>query len=287
MPEYGNFCLRLQVELPEMPELPEVETIARMLSPKISGCSIREVHIACTGRQLSPGPADFCSLLKKCRILSVSRRAKYLRFDLERNSTPAQLSLLVHLRMSGRLDVFEEGSPRAKHDRVCFRLDDGRELRFNDVRRFGRLSLCEDPERELSHLGPEPLAADLKPAQFARMLKERKTAIKPLLLNQSFIAGIGNIYADESLWFAGIHPQKSAARVSEDRARLLFSSIRRVLRDAIRHHGTDFGDKVVDFGRHVPKIYGQTGKPCPRCGTAIKRIVVAQRGTHYCAACQR
>ena len=191
----------------------------------------------------------------------------------------------MHLRMSGSLTIDGPGSLPQLHDRVIVDLQPAGRLRFHDPRKFGRMYCVADPQAVTRNLGPEPFDRSL-PERFPTMLRVRRGAIKSLLLRQDFIAGIGNIYADESLWRAGIHPLRSAHRISKDRAALLLASIVSCLEAAIEAQGTDFGDHVV-IGDYVPEVYGRTGEPCLRCKTPVRRIVVGQRSTHYCPTCQR
>jgi formamidopyrimidine-DNA glycosylase len=203
-------------------------------------------------------------------------------------STPHQpptLFLLIHLKMSGKLSVVDHTEPVAKHDRVVFDLDDGRQLRFNDIRKFGKMWLVADPETVTGAIGPEPLDRVFTLSKFRELVQSRSGTIKPLLLNQEFLAGVGNIYADESLWLAKIHPLRKTDSLAEAEVAALYRSIRRVLRTAIEDEGTDAGDGVIE-GDYQPRVYGRTDKPCYRCHRPIHRIVVGQRGTHFCPQCQ-
>lgn len=211
----------------------------------------------------------------------------------------AQLSkgftLLVHLRMSGRLHV---AGPSAKpsrrtHERVIFFLSDGRELRFSDTRKFGRVWLVQHPSAVLGKLGPEPLT--LSAADFTALVSARSRLLKPLLLDQSLVAGIGNIYSDEALWTARLHPKRKSDSLSATEAARLLRAIKQVLRRGIRNLGTTLGAGKTHFalprggsGRNQEQLsaYGQTGEPCPRCGAKILRIIVGQRSTHLCPVCQ-
>jgi formamidopyrimidine-DNA glycosylase len=189
--------------------------------------------------------------------------------------------------MSGSLDVLGAHLPRAVHDRLIVNLDNGKELRFLDPRKFGRAYLVTDYKEVTGDLGPEPLSPELSSDEFSKRISAHRGALKPLLLNQRVIAGLGNIYVDEALWRARIHPTVPAARVPVKRMEELFRSIQEVLTEAIKHQGTDFGDGVVVYGGYRPQVYGRAGEPCARCGALIKRIVVSQRGTHFCPRCQR
>lgn len=300
-----------------MPELPEVETLVRRLREPVIGRTIEDVTIHWKRTVARPAPKEFARMLRGCTVQAIDRRAKYLVFTLQgfaasagftkrgappatpgappshsgrdgHASSPGQLStlfLLVHLKMSGKLNVMECGAPRQKHDRVVFDLDDGRELRFNDVRKFGKLWLVIDPDEVTGNHGPEPLDKSFTLQQFREMTAGRSGVVKPLLLNQQFLAGVGNIYADEALWYAKIHPRRKMDSLSAAEVAALYRSIRSVLRRAIDDEGTDAGDGVI-AGDYRPRVYGRENQPCYRCHRLIRRIVVAQRGTHFCPRCQ-
>lgn len=268
-----------------IPELPEVETIARRLAKVLPGKRILEVDALWPGSIHKTALGDFCRRIRRSRIDRVSRRGKYLHLFLSQGGR--KISLLVHLRMSGRLDLQDGAAPIAPHDRVLFKIEGGKRLCFNDVRKFGRIYLTDDASEITAALGPEPLENGLSQRVFFERLALKRTAIKALLLNQKFLAGIGNIYADESLWRARIHPERRSCTLSRREAARLLKAIRFTLQQAIRFHGTNAGDGVVDFGRYRPRAYGRGGEKCPRCGAGIRRIVVAQRGTHFCPRCQR
>ena len=268
-----------------MPELPEVETLVRRLREPVVGRSIEDVMIYWKRTVARPAPREFARLLRGCTVQAIDRRAKYLVFTLAPRASTLPFFLLIHLRMSGKLSVVERDTPRKKHDRVVFDLEDGQQLRFNDVRKFGRMWAVIDPEEVTGAIGPEPLAATFSLPKFRGLVQSRSGAIKPLLLNQGFLAGVGNIYADESLWQAKIHPLRRADSLSDVEIAALYRSIRKVLRRAIEDEGTDAGDGVIE-GDYAPRVYGRTDLPCPRCQQPIRRIVVGQRGTHFCPACQ-
>ena len=268
-----------------MPELPEVETIARSLAPALLGRRILAVEVHWPGSIHGISVADFTRGICKSRIDRVSRRGKFLHITLSRRNKQSQI--LVHLRMSGRLELQDSSCIARKHDRVLLKIEGGKHLCFNDTRKFGRMYLVADAAEITAALGPEPLENELNERNFFEALTYKRTAIKPLLLNQKFLAGVGNIYADESLWRARIHPERKSDTILRQEAGRLLKAIRFTLRHAIRFHGTDAGDGVVDFGRYTPKVYGRNGEKCPRCKSLIRRIVVAQRGTHFCPRCQR
>lgn len=279
-----------------MPELPEVETLVRRLRAPLIGRTIKDVTIDWERSIARPAPAEFARLLRGCTVQAIDRRAKYLVFTLIKHparraraartkDAPSTLFLLIHLKMSGKLSVVEKAAPRAKHDRVVLRLDTGQQLRFNDVRKFGKLWAVIDPEQVTGSIGPEPLAAAFNLPKFRALVQSRSGVIKPLLLNQAFLAGVGNIYADEALWRARIHPLRKADSLSEAEIAALYRSIRYVLRQAIEDQGTDAGDGVIE-GDYAPRVYGREGQPCFRCQRPVRKIVVGQRGTHVCPHCQ-
>ncbi|TAK31353.1 MAG: bifunctional DNA-formamidopyrimidine glycosylase/DNA-(apurinic or apyrimidinic site) lyase [Chloroflexota bacterium] len=268
-----------------MPELPEVQTIVDDLQKELPGRRFLGVEVRWSRSIAAPGPHQFERLLIGRSVESLGRRGKYILLRLSGGHT-----LIVHLRMTGALLL----GPCAEDSfaRVIFTLDDGSYLTFRDIRKFGRLWLVSDESAVLGTLGQEPLSADLSAADFARMLRERRGALKPLLLDQRFLAGIGNIYVDESLFEAGLHPMRLATSLNADEAERLYHAVRAVLQRAIQNRGTSFRDYVDGFGRaggNVPALraYGRAGQPCLRCGTRIERTVVAQRGTFYCPRCQR
>jgi formamidopyrimidine-DNA glycosylase len=302
-----------------MPELPEVETLVRRLREPVIGRTIENVMIYWKRTVARPAPKEFARLLRGCTVQAIDRRAKYLVFTLHgteasagivprlrspaKASTPGQpphsngygqastlgqpptLFLLIHLKMSGKLSVLDGGAPIEKHDRVVFELDNGQQLRFNDVRKFGKMWAVIDPEAVTGSIGPEPLDAAFNLPKFRALVKSRSGIIKPLLLNQTFLAGVGNIYADEALWQAKIYPLRKADSLSDAEIAALYRSIRQVLRKAIEDQGTDAGDGVIE-GDYAPRVYGREGKLCYRCHQPLHKIVVGQRGTHFCPQCQ-
>jgi len=269
-----------------MPELPEVETIARHLRGKLAGEVITAVSIKWAGSIAVPSASEFSQRLKGCRIQTVSRRGKFLIFRLSHLQAPRRRFLLVHLRMSGRLEVTAKNFAPTKHDHVVFEFRSGRKLRFHDTRKFGRMFLPSKAQALTGKLGVEPMDRRFTSAKLKELLGRRRSAIKSLLLDQSLIAGIGNIYADESLWQARIHPLRRACDIKAGEMAALHRAIRTVLGRAIRAQGTDAGDGVVYWGRYQPRVYGRENEKCRRCKNTIQRIVVGQRGTHFCPACQ-
>jgi formamidopyrimidine-DNA glycosylase len=274
-----------------MPELPEVETVVRGLRLTLPGRRIMSVRLGKT--DFIDDPAAVERELPGKKIAAVRRVGKYLLFDLElANGSPAESSLMVHLGMTGRLVTCAPEAPVAPHTHAFFALDDGRELRYTDVRRFGRIAILADGGHEsaLGALGLEPL--EVTEEQFAEKLRGRRARIKSLLLDQHVLRGIGNIYADESLWRARIHPMRLAANLSAKEVRALHRAVQAVLNEAIRFRGSSVSDYVDAEGergsfqqRH--RVYQRHGKKCSRCGTTIRRIIVAGRSSHFCPRCQR
>ncbi len=262
-----------------MPELPEVETIARTLAPRVIGGRILNAEFF-SRLVMRAEPAAAAARLRGRRIQALDRRGKFLVFDL---GGPV---IAIHLGMTGKL--LWEGTP-GRHTRAVFELDTGR-LLYDDIRQFGRIEVADAMPARIARLGPEPLAIAEK--EFASMIRARRGRIKPLLLNQSFLGGLGNIYADEVLHRARIHPRAAAERLSAARVHGLYEAMREVLAEAIASGGSSISDYVDGDGRRGEfqlqhRVYGKGGEPCPECGTAIRRIVISQRGTHYCPKCQR
>lgn len=270
-----------------MPELPEVESVRRSLEPQLVGRIIEDVVVLFAG-SVSGDVQSFRESLTGQRLSGIERFGKYLVFGFASGA-----GLVMHLRMTGQAVVKSATEPLDRHCRLRFVLDDERELRFHDVRKFGRVAFVPD-RRDLSGcfaLGPEPLTADFSVDALAAALKG-KAAVKSVLLDQRKIAGLGNIYADESLFRAGIHPQRPASSLSAEEIERLHAAIEATLREAIEHGGTTFRNYVQGDGRaggyrdHL-RVYGRYGETCIRCGTALRRIRVVGRGTTYCPACQR
>lgn len=268
-----------------MPELPEVETIRRELDPKVVGRTIVGVEVEWEGSIACLSREKFEREIGERRILGLRRRGKYLLFDLSGGWT-----LLVHLGMTGALLLRPSGGTKVKHDRALFLLDDEHILHFEDARKFGRLSLARDEQEVVGHLGPEPLALDLP--GFMELMGQRRGMIKPLLLNQRFLAGLGNIYVDEVLFQARLHPLRRVESLSRKEIRALYRAIQGVLKQALEDGGTTFDGAYVRpcgrWGEHQERlqVYGRKGEPCPRCKTPIERIKMGGRGTYLCPRCQ-
>ena len=262
-----------------MPELPEVETVARSIAPlvgrRIVSAEFRSLRILRGG-----DPDRMAAGLAGRRIAGVKRYGKFLVLPLEGGGY-----LLIHLGMTGRLLL---GGPVGKHTHAILTLDRG-VLLFDDSRQFGSFQLSEDFPARVALLGPEPLEISLP--DFTLALKKHKARIKSLLLNQRFLRGVGNIYADEALFRAGIHPLAIARRLRADRAKKLYDALQAVLREAIEAGGSSISDYVDAEGRRgffqfSHRVYQRTGEPCVTCGTAIRRLVIAQRSAHFCPQCQ-
>lgn len=272
-----------------MPELPEVETVARSLAPQVVGRTITSVERLDWERMVETPPADiFRELIVGRSIRAVRRRSKWLLIDLD-----AGWVLAVHLRMSGKLIVHGPADEPRKHVHLVLGLDDGRRIFFDDERKFGRVRLLDAAglaALDAAH-GPEPLEPEFTAAELARILAGRRTRIKPLLLDQRMIAGVGNIYASEALWIARIHPLLPAAAIGPEGAELLHAALRQVLTQAIAHEGSSLRNYRNGYGIQGQNqdhfvVYDRAGRPCQRCGAPIERIVIGQRSTFYCPTCQ-
>ena len=267
-----------------MPELPEVETVRRTLAPELEGRTIAAVSF-CWPRTCVGDPAATERRLAGQRIERLDRHGKYLLFRLRKDGRDSLL--VVHLRMTGNLLLNGE---RGQYTRAIMTLDGGALLVFQDIRKFGRWQWSERLPPRLAALGPDPL--EIGPGDFAARLAGRNARLKTLLLDQAFLRGLGNIYADEALFRARLHPLRSAASVGPRKARDLHAAIQAVLRNAIGAGGTSIRDYRDSFGapggfQHEIRIYGKAGEPCATCGAPVRRVVVAQRGTHFCPRCQR
>lgn len=273
-----------------MPELPEVETVVRDLREAgLVDCRIERVDVRWPRTVGHPTVAGFRKQLQGARITALGRRGKFIVAGLSNG-----LTLLVHLRMTGQF-CFAGSARRSRHEHIELVFDDGRRLRFRDTRKFGRWYLTDAPHRILSGLGPEPLSRAFSLRRFREMLCGRGGRLKPLLLNQRFLAGLGNIYVDEALWEAKLHPQRKADTLSAGEQQRLHRAIRSVLKRGISASGTTLGTGRANFysvsGRRGDnqnglRVFRQTGRACRRCGTPIERLVVAQRGSHVCPVCQ-
>jgi formamidopyrimidine-DNA glycosylase len=284
-----------------MPELPEVETIARGLAKRVTGDVIESVWLGQKPEVLKSSAVQIAATLEGTKIRAVRRVGKHIVFDLERDRKPSKsrkvkagnsLTLnaqwIVHLGMSGRLQVCEAEAEAAKHTHAILKLASGRELRFVDPRRFGRLSVA--PAGDFDAGGVEPLEVELD--KFTSLFRGRKGPIKSALLNQKLLRGVGNIYADESLFRAEIRPRRRGASISREQFGRLFLSVREVLTEAIKLGGSSISDYVDAEGEEgffqlQHRVYGREGEPCLVCKTPIKRIVIGGRSSHYCPKCQK
>ncbi len=276
-----------------MPELAEVETVARGLRP-LEGRRIVSVWFGKT--DFIAEPQRLAALLPGTCLASVNRRGKLLLLELQPQAPAVGASgetfwLLIHLGMTGQLVLRDPSQPLAPHTHVRFALDDGRELRYVDVRRFGRMRIAtvEELAEIVAPLGADPL--EVSEDEFRRRLSASRARVKSILLDQGVLRGLGNIYADESLWWAQIHPLRRGAELSAEELGRLWRSIRNVAREAIRLRGTSVSDYVDANGQPGGyqkrlRVYRRTGRPCRRCWAPIERIVVAGRGSHFCPQCQ-
>ncbi len=271
-----------------MPELPEVETIANGLrqggagAPSILGMRIERAHLLWERTLAYPTPVEFDERIYGQHITEIGRRGKFLLLHL------SQDTLLIHLRMSGDIFVKPSNAPDQPHDRLVIDLDPGWKLAFNDTRKFGRVWLTDRPQQVTGDLGPEPLDPALTAERLHALLVARHRQLKSLLLDQTFLAGLGNIYTDEALFLSRLHPYTASDCLTQHQAEDLLANIRKVLNEGIRHHGAsiDWVYRGGDFQNYF-RVYGRKGEPCPVCGTPIERILVGQRGTHFCPSCQK
>lgn len=280
-----------------MPELPEVETIVRALrhpalwpfqaggglalQPGVIGRQVLAVDVRWEKTVAFPSAAVFQQEMRGLQVLDVSRRGKFVQIHFQGKM------LLIHLRMSGDLRVEESKDLLLPHDRLAVFFTDGSRLVFKDTRKFGRVWLVEDAQSVTGVLGPDPFDSALTPDRFADRLSRSRKKIKPLLLDQTFLAGIGNIYSDEALFAARIHPMTPANQINEEASERLLISIRNILTEGINRNGASI-DWVYRGGtfQNQFNVYQRTGQPCPRCSTPIQKIWVGQRGTHFCPHCQ-
>jgi formamidopyrimidine-DNA glycosylase len=279
-----------------MPELPEVETVVRGLRLSLPGRTVAEVRFGKT--DFVDNPAEIADRLPGMRISDVTRLGKFISIGLEASTqcdtqaAPSSRSyLIVHLGMTGRLTVIDSRESVAPHTHVFFALDDGRELRYTDIRRFGRMLLIPESGfvQFTGHLGKEPL--EISAEEFCRYFGSRRARVKALLLDQKVLRGIGNIYADESLFRARLHPARIAENLSKEKLLLLHQKVQQVLEEAIRSRGSSISDYLDSEGKRGEfqlrhRVYQREGKPCFRCMAIIRRMIVAGRSSHFCPRCQ-
>ncbi|HUK43024.1 MAG TPA: bifunctional DNA-formamidopyrimidine glycosylase/DNA-(apurinic or apyrimidinic site) lyase [Candidatus Bathyarchaeia archaeon] len=303
-----------------MPELPEVETIARGLDKRIAGDMIESVWLGSKPEPLKSPAAEIAAVLERSRIVRVRRVGKHIVFDLEGpgiqvsktarrrapvpsntsgaralagSETGAHMQWIVHLGMTGQLLIASPESELLKHTHAVLKLASGRELRFVDPRRFGRLAVVRlDPQNGSGFAAPgdEPLDSGID--RFIALFRNRKTPIKSALLNQKLLSGVGNIYADEALFRAGVRPRRRASSLTRDELKKLHRGLKEVLRQAIKLGGSSVNDYVDAEGRAgffqlKHRVYGRETKPCLVCRTPIKRVIIAGRSSHYCPHCQK
>lgn len=274
-----------------MPELPEVQTVVESLNRRpIVGSRFTAARIHWPKTISGITPSRFRTMIRGCTVVQITRRGKYIVFELSHG-----LTLLIHLRMTGRLIWTTPNQPRNRHEHVILEVQNHHELRFHDTRKFGRICLTATPHAILDRLGPEPLAADFTRDRLIHMLQGKRGRVKPLLLDQRFLAGLGNIYVDEALWQARIHPLRPCHLLPRQTIASLHQAIVQVLRTGLKNRGTSLGSGQGNFhaldrqpGRNADQlnVFRRTGRACPRCGTPISRIIVAQRSSHICAQCQ-
>ena len=281
-----------------MPELPEVETVARDLRPRIVGATIVDARCTWARTLRTHSPSAFAEAVAGRQVEAVGRRAKLVVVDLSGDA-----ALTIHLKMTGQLFVVPADVPEDPYVRLVLELADGREVRFRDIRKFGKIGLYgRDPSTgELTTevggtavfaaFGPEPLDPAFGLREFRQLLRRRKGRLKSILLDQAFLAGVGNIYADEALWTARLHPLRTAPTIRPPDERRLFEAVRTILTEAIDRRGSSIDDYTAPDGdgsmQERLQVYQRTGEPCPRCGHPVKRIVIGARSTHLCTWCQR
>lgn len=277
-----------------MPELPEVETYVRALEPLLLGKTVLKAEVRWPRTIAAPDAARFTDLVRGRRFSSFNRRGKYMLFGLDSGET-----LVVHLRMTGELRLLpptqpetgEAPAPIDKHTHVLFDLDTSEQLRYRDTRKFGRIWLVDDSATVVGNLGPEPLDEDFLPQTLAQLLAGRKASIKSLLLNQTVLAGVGNIYADEALFRAGIDPRRAGGSLALQETKRLHLALRDVLLAGIEAQGSTVQNYAPPTGakggfQEQFQVFRRSGEPCFTCGTPVSRTVLSQRSTHFCPACQ-
>ena len=273
-----------------MPELPEVETIRRDLNKELRGRKILKLKFYDWDKMLKPDPATLKKAIEGKKIKDFGRRAKLLLMHLDDHDT----TIAIHLKMSGQLILKKDSDSRDRFNHVIIQLDKGDQLHFNDLRKFGYLKVVENKEELesiLSAFGPEPFTKEFTLDAFKKILKKTTRNIKTVIMDQAKISGVGNIYADEALWRAKIHPEKTAEKLTEKEGRDLFNAIIFVLKQGIEDRGTsvdNYLDAYAKQGKHASnlKVFRLDKKPCPRCKTIVRKIKVNGRGTHFCPNCQ-
>lgn len=274
-----------------MPELPEVETIVRELrASALVGQTITKAIVFWPGIVSNLSAAQFCKEIVGQTVANIERRGKFLVFSLSTDT------LLVHLRMTGKFSIVNISQKRLTHEHIRLSFSDQRELLYEDQRKFGKWYLTKNPNEQLDKLGLEPLSPEFTLKAFRACLAKQSGMIKPFLLDQKHIAGMGNIYVDEALWEAKIHPQRHLNTFSKKEIEKLHQAISKILQLGVENTGTTLGSSRANYfsvsgrrgtNQHQLKVFRQEGKPCPRCQSIIVKIKVAQRGTHFCPHCQK
>lgn len=274
-----------------MPELPEVETIRRDLNKELKRRKIIRLKFYDWGKMLKPSPEALAKAIKGKKIREIDRRAKLLLIHLDDPGT----TIAIHLKMTGQLFVRKPTDSPDRFTHVIIELDNGEELRFNDLRKFGFMKVIENKAelgKLLSEFGPEPFTPEFTFKTFKDIVTKSARSIKVVIMDQGKISGVGNIYADEALWRAKIHPETPAEGLDDQKLKKLFDAILFVLKEGIKDRGTSvdqYLDVYSEKGNHAKnlKVFRQNGEPCPRCGRRIQKIKVGGRGTHFCPACQK
>lgn len=280
-----------------MPELPEVETLKRDLNKELKGRRILKLKFYDWAKMLKPDPETVKKAIEGKKIKEFDRRAKLLLMHLSSDKAGLDdhgTTIVFHLKLTGQLLLKKNTDPKDRFNHVIIQLDNGDVLHFNDLRKFGYIKVIKDKEelkKLLSDFGPEPLTKEFTVEVFKKILKKTSRNIKTVIMDQAKISGVGNIYADEALWRAKIHPEKTAEKLTEKEIRELFDAVLFVLKQGIEDRGTSvdsYLDVYADEGKHKKnlKVFRLDKEPCPRCKTIIKKIRVGGRGTHYCPACQ-
>jgi formamidopyrimidine-DNA glycosylase len=275
-----------------MPELPEVQTVVNdLIAAGLSGKTISGAKVFWPRTIHAMSSRSFCRTIAGKTIKTIRRRAKYIVIDLSDG-----WHLLIHLRMTGRLHLADPGAPINKHEHVCLQLGPQLQLRYHDTRKFGRLYLVNNENDILGKLGPEPLDDAFTAAQLYAILQSHARMVKPMLLDQTILAGLGNIYVDEALWDAHLHPCRISSGVSRTQATALHRAIQKALKKGLKNMGTTLGTGQANFysvgrrsgrNRDQLNVFRRTGQPCPRCKKTISRLIVGQRSTHICLTCQK
>ncbi len=274
-----------------MPELPEVETVRKdLIRLGLPGHVIQSADLFWHRTLAVPSLKEFQEKIAGAKIKDLARRGKYLIFNLDKGC------LIMHLRMSGRIDFKTKPFDPRVHDRARLVFSDGAQLLFHDTRKFGRWYFTDDAEKIVGKLGIEPMDKKFTAAWLAGKLKNKKRTLKPLLLDQTLVAGIGNIYADEALWYAKLNPTINSSRLNDAEIQALHAGIVKAISAGIKNAGTSMGEGKANFysvggkrgsNQEALKVFRRTGEPCPACRVRIERIIVGQRSTHFCPSCQK